>query len=422
METLTVILYFMKQILLLKTLQTLKSPVLFCRYCISVILMIMSLSSTSQTALMYAKSIGSSGDDQGRAVLMDASGNVYSAGYFSATADFDPGAGTYNLTSSGNKEAYVCKLGSTGNFIWAKKLGGTGDDQANAISIDASGNLLVTGTFTSTADFDPNAGTFNLTAVANRDIFICKLDASGSFLWAKQIGGSAEDEANSIAVDAAGNVFTTGSFQSSVDFNPGAGTQVLGSSGGDDIFISSLDASGNHRFARKMGGSGNEYGNAIKVDGSGNIITAGIFNASGDYDPSGVTFTLNTAGGNDIFISKLNSTGVFVWARSIGSGGTDVATALILSSSGDVYTTGYFENTVDFNPGAGTFNITSSGGTDVFVHKLDLSGNFLWAVRMGGTGNEQSHAILQEIYLSPVCIVEVQLISTQGPVCAISLQ
>ena len=128
----------------------------------------------------------------------------------------------------------------TGDFEWAKGMGGTSDDVGNAIAIDAAGNVYTTGGFYSTVDFDPGAGAFNLASIGNRDIFVSKLDSSGNFVWAKRMGGTDYDKGNAIAVDAAGNVYTTGNFYSTADFDPGAGAFNLTSAGNWDIFVSKL--------------------------------------------------------------------------------------------------------------------------------------------------------------------------------------
>src|ERR1035437_9575750 len=132
------------------------------------------------------------------------------------------------------------------NFLWAKSMGGTGNDIGYSIALDASGNVYTTGYFYGTVDFDPGAGTFNLTSAGNYALFISKLDASGNFVWAKQIGGTSSGALGQfISLDASGNIYTTGCFFGTVDFDPGAGTSNLTSSSTNDIFVSKLDASGN---------------------------------------------------------------------------------------------------------------------------------------------------------------------------------
>ncbi|MCU0440201.1 MAG: putative Ig domain-containing protein, partial [Raineya sp.] len=345
---------------------------------------------------VWAKSIGGTSNDQGNSIVVDASGNVYTTGFFQGTADFDPGTGVFNLTSAGSYDIFVSKLDASGNFVWAKSIGGTSLDFSNSIAIDASGNVYTTGIFEGTVDFDPNAGVFNLTSASFfGDIFVSKLDASGNFVWAKSMGGFNDDQAYNITIDASGNVYTTGFFQGTADFDPGTGVFNLASAGSYDIFVSKLDASGNFVWAKNMGGTGFDQGNSIVVDASGNVYTTGIFRNTADFDPGTGVFNLTSAGFNDIFVSKLDASGNFVWAKSMGAGGTndDQGKGIVVDASGNVYTTGFFQGTADFDPDTGVFNLTSAGLDEIFISKLDPSGNFVWAKSMEGTGFDQGYDI-----------------------------
>jgi hypothetical protein len=154
-------------------------------------------------------------------------------------------------------------------FDWAKSMGSTGADYGNSITTDASGNVYTTGLFQDTVDFDPGAGTFNLTCNGSSDIFIQKLDANGNFIWAKSMGSFSGDVPNSVAVDALGNVYTTGYFNGTVDFDPGPGVANLTSASiSGNIFVQKLDAAGNYVWAKRMGGSGFCYGNSVALDAS----------------------------------------------------------------------------------------------------------------------------------------------------------
>ncbi|MBI4946033.1 MAG: SBBP repeat-containing protein, partial [Bacteroidetes bacterium] len=164
------------------------------------------------------------------------------------------------------------------SFTWAKSMGGTDNDRGYSIAVDGSGNVYTTGVFTGTADFDPGAGNYPLTAAGVdglSDIFISKLDASGNFVWAKRIGDTDNDRGYSIAVDGSGNVYTTGFFRGTVDFDPGAGSYPLTAAGSQEFFISKLDASGNFVWAISM--SGISAGYSIAIDGSGYVYTTGLF-------------------------------------------------------------------------------------------------------------------------------------------------
>ena len=336
--------------------------------------------------LEWAKGMGGTSNDYGRSIALDASGNVYTAGYFYGTADFDPGAEIYNLTSAGSADIFISKSDSSGNFVWAKSMGGTNYDIGNSIALDASGNVYTTGIFYGTADFDPGTGTANLTSVGNGNIFISKLDASGNFVYAKSVGGTNGNEGFSIAIDTSGNVYTTGYFYGTADFDPGAGIFYLTSVSASysDIFISKLDTSGDFVYAKSMGGTNYDISNSIALDASGNIYSTGYFQGTSDFDPGVGTFNLTSAdSAADIFISKLDASGNFVWAKQIGGTDYDYGRSMSLDASGNVYTTGDFYGTVDFDPGAGTFNLTSGSGAAIFISKLDASGNFVYAKSMG---------------------------------------
>ena len=342
------------------------------------------VSFTQNVKLVWAKNMGGTSQDVGQAVTTDASGNVYTTGYFTGIADFDPGPGIYNL-SSGNGNVFITKLNASGNIVWAKNIGGALTDGAQSIAVDDMGNVYTTGGFDGTGDFDPGAATYDLSSAGNYDIFISKLDATGNFVWAKNLGGILYDEGYSVAVDASGNVLTTGLFAGTADFDPGAGTSNLTSAGNADIFISKLNASGNFVWAKNMGAASEDDGSAVAVDALGNVYTTGDFNGTVDFDPGIGTFNLISAGSYDVFVSKLDASGNFIWAKNLGGTFNDFGSSISVDISGNVYTTGNFEGTGDFNPGAGTFNLTSAGMQDIFVSKLNASGNFLWAIKMGGT-------------------------------------
>ena len=333
----------------------------------------------SSGALVWAKSAGGTSVDNGNSIQVDSSGNSYVTGYFNGTVDFDPGAGVTNLTSAGSADGFIAKYDSSGGLVWAKNVGGTNFDSSQSVAVDSSGNNYVTGYFNGTADFDPDGGVTNLTSVGSVDVFIAKYDSSGGLVWAKGVGGTGADNGNSIQVDSSGNTYVTGYFNGTVDFDPDGGVTNLTSVGSEDIFIAKYDSSGGLVWAKGVGGTGADHGKSVTVDSSGNSYVTGVFSGTVDFDPDGGVTNLTSVGGQDVFIAKYDSSGALVWAKGVGGTSADSGFSIQVDSSGNVYVTGQFEGTVDFDPGTGTKNLTSIGSYDAFLLKLDSDGNFVSA-------------------------------------------
>ncbi len=340
---------------------------------------------------VWAKSLGTG---HGNSIAVDSSGNVYTTGWFEGIADFDPGAGTAVLVSAGLSDIFVSKLDSNGDFVWAKRMGGTNYDDSRSIALDPlSGDVYTTGSYQGTVDFDPGAGTVNLTSAGGRDIFVSKLDSSGNYVWARSMGGAVEDYGYGIVIDPFNNVFTTGYFKGTADFDPGAGTASLVSAGDKDIFVSKLTGSGSYSWAKNMGGTGIDAGWDIAVDLGGNVYTTGYFKSSADFDPGAGTATLVSAGFGDIFVSKLTGNGGYIWAKRMGGLNDESGNDIAVDFSGNVFTTGFYSGSTDFDPGAGIVYLNNAGGSDIFVSRLNGSGNFVWARSMGGANDDFGYGI-----------------------------
>ncbi|MBP7333457.1 MAG: SBBP repeat-containing protein [Candidatus Cloacimonas sp.] len=237
----------------------------------------------------WAKKAGGTSNDGGNSIAVDANGNSYVTGCFYSSATF----GTTTLNSSGENDIFIAKLDSNGNWLWAKQAGGTSYDSGCSIAVDANGNSYVTGYFYSSATF----GSTTLTSSGYWDIFVAKLDNNGNWLWAQQAGGTDYDSGFSVAVDANGNIYVTGSFKESATF----GTTTLTSIGYSDIFIAKMDSNGNWLWAKQAGGTYYDEGMSIAVDANGNSYVTGCFSGSATFG----TTTLISSGGYDIFVAKL---------------------------------------------------------------------------------------------------------------------
>ena len=362
---------------------------------------------------LWAKSMGGVYYDDPTSIAVDGSGNAYIVGSFTQNVDFDPGPGSYYLDYENSYGLFILKLDTDGNFVWVKGVLpseatiSTSTDQiwGKSITVDGSGNVCIAGYFDGVSvDFDPAPGKaheFILNSYAfYGDAFIAKYDPSGNFIWAKQLKGSGGNISDTygIKTDASGNVYTTGYYMGTVDFNPGpAGFMMSSKLGTYDIYVLKLDASGNFVWAKSLSGNANEKGLAIALDASANVYTTGYFSGWVDFNPGtspSDTCWLNAKGGNDIFVSKLDASGNFVWARSMGGAGDDEGMSIVVDPANNVYITGYYYGTVDFDPNPSTYYVlTSAGASDIFVTKLDPSGNFLWANSLGGSGYDASSSI-----------------------------
>lgn len=342
----------------------------------------------------WAKNMGGTADDYGLSVTTDASGNVYTAGFFQGTADFDPSSATLSFSSAGSDDIFISKLDVSGNLVWAKKMGASGSDKANSIAVDASGNVYATGWFNGTVDFDPSSSTtFNMTSAGSTDAFIVKLDASGNFVWAKQAGSTGGDNGRGIVVDASGNSYTTGNFSGTVDFDPSAATFTITSAGAADVFVLKLDAAGSLVWAKTMGGTADDKGFSADLDASGNVFINGEFGGTADMDPGAAVANLVSGGATDLYVCKLDGSGNYVWAKDVMSSPADDWATAIKVNAGNVYVTGQFSGTADADPSASTFTLTSNGGYDAFVSKIDASGNLVWAKSFGGTSDDNGRAV-----------------------------
>ncbi|MBK7666097.1 MAG: T9SS type A sorting domain-containing protein [Sphingobacteriaceae bacterium] len=336
----------------------------------------------------WAKNFSDTSYNSTQSVKVDAAGNVFTAGFFYSTTDFDPGLGTFTLASTGNADIFMSKLDANGNFLWVKSIGGTFQDMARSSFIDASGNIYITGCFYGTVDFDPGPGVFNMSSpllsAASINAFVAKYDFNGNFIWAKSFYANASD-ARQVYVDGGGNVYTIGTFDTSADLDPGASSFSVTAVGNRDFFISKLDAAGNFIWAKNFGSAGNyNYGNSIIADPLGNVYATGVFLNTVDFDPGPGTNTITSTGNYDVFILKLDVSGNYIWAKSVGSSLSDQSSSLEIDASGNIYISGYFVGTVDFDPGASVTNRVSIGGFDAFLLKLDNNGNFILANSIGG--------------------------------------
>jgi hypothetical protein len=325
--------------------------------------------------LLMVETFGGKGDDAAAGLAVDHLGNMYVGGTFKARANFNPN-GVFSIGNSGGSDGFLVSLDSTGAFQWAGSFGGSGDDTINDLAGDDSGNVLATGQYFGSVDFDPGHGTSSVNVATTQQAYILKWDSTGAFVFADGIGGTGVATGSAVTVDRSNNVYATGTFTETADFDPSGGTFNLVAPSTGQVYVNKLDSSGALVWAKAIGGAASQASGPaeIAVDKAGNVYTNGTYTGTRDFDPNGGTTNLTTAGQNDVFVSKLNSAGNFVFAKSQGGTLDDTAVALVLDRDGDILTTGTFAGTSNFGTGGDTANLTSPGGNSIFVSKLDANG------------------------------------------------
>lgn len=318
-------------------------------------------------------------------LVVDAGGNTIAVGRFRDSIDLDPGTSVIYVQSQGDDDLFVTKVDQNGNYLWGFRLGGTINDVAEGVDVDAVGNIYITGYKQGSQDMDPGPGTAIVPAYGNQDGFILKLTPQGTFIWVKVFEGVIGAGPMDICIDGSGNILTTGHFSNGVDFDPGPLLFILGTSSGSDAFISKLDSGGNFIWAVELVSvAGNEYGMQIGIDGLGCIYNVGYFDAGLDCDPGPGSYVIWASGGNwEGYVLKLDSNGVFRWGGQLGGPGDDFAKAIAVRPNGDICIAGEFEQTADLDPGNGVSSFISNGDRDVYVIKLDSSRNYQWAGKWG---------------------------------------
>ena len=344
----------------------------------------------------WARTWGGNENDIGQSVAVDQSGNMYVVGSYAETVDFDPGTSVDSHTSNGDLDCFLVKLNSLGEFLWAQTWGGSSDDIPYGITAGNSGTVYIIGEFTGTVDFDPTSGSDNHESEGSRDIFLSAIADTGMYQWSRTWGGTQDDYGMDVAVDPSGNIYTIGSFKTyypgTVDFNPGSGQDLHSSIGSIDAFLSSLDSAGNFRWAKTWGGFDNDWARGVACDSGGNVFVTGEFAETCDFDP-GPGEEIHIANGLvDCFLSKFTSAGTSDWALTWGGGWYDFGLSVTTNIENNVYVSGMSSDTVDFDPGPGT-DIHDGGA---FVSKFDPSGTYNWALTWGTIDDRGSGVAVDE--------------------------
>ncbi len=344
--------------------------------------------------VLWAFSLGTTTEDMGQAVATDNVGNIYLAAYYTGTIDLDPGSGVASHVCNGGEDFFIAKYDPNGNYLWSRSYGGTDVDGVRDITTDDIGNILVAGAYRNTVDFNAGGTPEVRTAFGSTDAYLLKIDPSGNLIFVTTFGSSSADATENVEVDQNSNIVMSGYYRSTVDVDPGSGVANLSSSGSSDIFLAKYDSNGNLLWAGSIGNADGDGTKAMTVDIAGDIILTTYFSNILDADFTSGSANINSAGGRDISIIKYSSAGLFQWAKKIGGTDDDRCLDIRADSYGNVFLTGYFNATADFDPDAAVVNLTSTGFKDAFIAKYDATGDYVWAFKIGGDDHDEGLALI----------------------------
>ncbi len=334
----------------------------------------------STGALQWVSSIGGTDADVPFAIKLAPDGGVYVAGYASSGAV----CAGLALPNAGGHDVLLARFSPDGTCTWAVSVGSSGNDEAHDLVVESSGDVVITGSFTGTVDFDPGPGTGILISRGGTDGFVARYGADGTFKGVAQFGGVGDDSGNALATTVEGDLVVAGTFSTTATFGSALAPVVLTSVGGTDFFLARLAPGLGLEWAGSGGGPGDDAisSGGIVVDNIDRIYATGTFTGTADVDPSHAAQLLVSKGGTDVFLASYTGDGGFGGlAVEFGGTGNEGVGGLARDADGDFYLAGWFQNSVDFDPGAGTHVVNAlgnSGAADGYLVSLDPNGNFRW--------------------------------------------
>lgn len=312
--------------------------------------------------------------EQLHAVTIDNQGNIITLGSFTGAFDMDPGSGANFTTYSGSgTDIWLQKWNSTGNFVWGRYFGNSVTTNNTSLAVDASNNIYFAGGHAGSIDFQWGSGIGNPHSSSGLvDAYLVKYSSGGTYLYNYAWGGSGFDLINDISIDLNNNVYVTGQFTGSPDFNPGSATNSISSNGLNDAFISKFNSTGGYSWTRTFGSFLGDIGEGIATDNAGNVYTVGYVGGNTDFDPGTGIVMPSSSGSFDAYIHKMDGAGVFQWVAYLGSTGSERSINIGIDSSNAIIHAGNFSTSaLDFSLGNNTAIHSAVGGNDLFVQKIE---------------------------------------------------
>jgi len=337
-----------------------------------------------------------------RDLALTSTGELRVVGSFSGNGlDFDPGIDAYLLSSPGTTDAFCQAIDATGNLQWAVRWGGTSYEHARSLLLTAGDGLEIAGDYQSpTVDFDPGAGSQVRAIVGNSDGFWLSLLSTGAFSQIVTFGGPDIESATDLVRDSSDNRYVVGRFRGTADFNP-SGVTTRVSAGGDDAFCAKYSSTGALLWATSWGSTGPDTAECAVRANADDLLIAGAFRGTVDFDPGAAVASrtsFSPANVDTYALSLGGASGTYQWASTWGGGLDDRPVEIVLNPTNNrVVVYGTFQQTVDFDPGAGTASVLSTGSTDVFINILTSGGGYVTSSTIGSAGSDYPYGIASGI-------------------------
>ncbi|MFK8102145.1 MAG: HYR domain-containing protein, partial [Saprospiraceae bacterium] len=344
------------------------------------------------STLLYTTFIGGTQNEFGQGLALDNSNAVYLIGS-TESADFPTTSGVYSQTLNGGRDVFVLKVNTDGTALaFSTLLGGNSFEFGHGIQLDNTGQIYLTG-YTNSSNFPTTAGAYDETSNGNLDIFVSKMNATGTSLsYGTLIGGSGNDLGLSIAIDNGNNAYITGYTTDGTGFPTTTGAFAENDNGSSESFVIKLNAAGSAlQYSTFIGGTGDDVSTGLKIDGAGNAYLYG-YTQSIDFPTTTDAYSRIKVGGDlEGFVSKLNSLGsALVFSTYLGGNANDLVADLVLDDDQVIYLTGYTESS-SFPTTTNADDASYNGNEDVFVAKLSANGtDLLYGSFMGGAGDEKA--------------------------------
>ncbi|MCC7291515.1 MAG: hypothetical protein IT449_05575 [Phycisphaerales bacterium] len=325
--------------------------------------------SSQEGGLQYSWTVtfGGSGGDAAESIAPSEDG-VWLSGHFFETADLDPGFGETWRTSNGARDLFVMKLNWRGELVWVNTVGGPLSERPYRIGLNARGDGYIIGQFGATVDFDPGPGEDYQTAMGSSNVFVTSYAIDGSYRWTRTLAPNLTPTGYGLSVRGDDQVLIDGFFEDTMDVDPGPGELLLTARGDINGLLSMWTPDGEHVWSRQIGGPGAAAVAAAEFDHEGHILATGWFMDEVDFNYGGEPDIRVSQGGLDAFLSRFTPDGEYEWTITWGGAlDEDFGFDLAAHENGDISVSGYFQGTVDFDPGAGVTELTAVGNRDMFL-------------------------------------------------------